>query len=257
MLTLSNDCPPRRTRWCGPTALGALTGLSYMEAMRVLELVRARRGRRIVTVKGVMNTDMMAACALLGYRARSIGVRSGETFAAFLNRRTGEDVFAPLLINITCHYLAVRGEIGLDTYSDCKPVEITKLKGRRARMQFAWRVEPERGLTSADLERRRAKALAVAAIEVPAHRARQNQAQIVSSADRRELDTAARRSGLIVTIFDKGNGCRIAPPGDRPFTFGKVNIYRGAGWFDSALSFCEDFDEDDHLDWGWRPRSAA
>lgn len=252
MLTLENDCPARRTRWCGPTALGALTGLSYMEAMRVLELVRARRGRRIVTVKGVLNADMMAACALLGYRLRSIGVRKGETFAAFLNRRTGEDVFAPLLINITRHYLAVRGEIGLDTYSDCKPVEITKLKGRRARMEYAWRVEPERGLTSTDLERRRAKALADAAIEVPAHRARHNPSQSISSAVRRELDALARKNNLSLTIFDKGDGCRIATLDGRPFTFGKINIYRGSDWLRDALDFLDNFDEDAHLDWDWR-----
>lgn len=257
MLSLTNDCPAKRTRWCGPTALGALTGLTYMEALRVLELVRARGGRRNVTVKGVMNTDMKAACALLGFCLHTVPVKEGETFAAFLNRRSGETTFAPMLINITRHYLAVEGEIGLDTYSDGLPVEITKLKGRRARMEYAWRVAQAPGLTSNDLASRRAKALTAAATEVPLHRARQNRHQIIDSADRRVLDTVARRAGLSVTIFEKGNGCRITPPGDRPFTFGKVNIYRGDGWFSDAVTFCEDFDEDDHLDWNWRPRSAA
>ena len=145
------NSPKGRVKWCGPTALAALTGLSYEEAIDLLKAVRVRAGRRNPTVKGVQNGDMFLALLRMGYEAERIKVQTvgltkkgepqTETFAAFLSRRSGHLRDAPILVNVTRHYLAVKGAWGIESRTEGNaPISVMELGSRRARMEHAWEI---------------------------------------------------------------------------------------------------------------------
>lgn len=240
------NSPKGRVKWCGPTALAALTGLSYEEAIDLLKAVRVRAGRRNPTVKGVQNGDMFLALLRMGYEAERIKVQTvgltkkgepqTETFAAFLSRRSGHLRDAPILVNVTRHYLAVEGAWGIESRTEGNaPISVMELGSRRARMEHAWEI----------VRTRRVDAKAVIA-EARSQIARTPAVDACSEREMQDLRMDCRRKGLAISFFERRNGCVITRADGRPFHFGIKSIYRGYGWKGYAEEFILDFYPEDH-----------
>lgn len=254
MLYPVKDCPKGRSKWCGPTALSALTGIGFMDSIAVLKFVRMTRGAVNPIIKGVTTSTMCEALAKLGYICVPVKIRKGEngaeTFAAFLRRREGHLMKSPLLITVTGHYLAACGRKAIDSKTPGgEPVFISQIGSRRARMTHAWEVRASPFRTAA--QHRALKERIVAEAHQKVADAANGLTSRVDPSDIAALEEEARLAGLRLTIYSSKTGCIIRPPGDRPFHFGPTSVYRGAGWLDFAIEFCRDFDEDDHLDWNW------
>ncbi len=147
MLYSVEGCPKNRVRWCGPSAITAITGIGYPAALTTLKQVRANRSNADplrVIVKGIYNNEMSNALRRLGYRMTPINIQSGITFARFLRERSPEERKATILVSAGHHYMVVSGNKAVDGIVK-DPVFISKMPGRRKRMAHAWiitRVSP-------------------------------------------------------------------------------------------------------------------
>ncbi|UTC28336.1 hypothetical protein GURKE_03080 [Brevundimonas phage vB_BpoS-Gurke] len=137
---------PDRTRWCGPTALAAITGLPYADCLERFRQLRRNRGRRAV-VKGVAQKDMRAVLIGLGYRIQDVTPAAGPSLARWLDNRAGADALSTFLIVAGNHYITVRGDEGLCSLTHGKPVPLAQLKKRRAAVTDAWRIVKPAQLT--------------------------------------------------------------------------------------------------------------
>jgi hypothetical protein len=146
MAGLSAATGKRGSTYCGPTAICMLTGADREAATRALRIVTGRRA-----IRGVGHAEMRAALKLLGYDMKAVAVELAEntageivgpTLARFLRER-GSLRNEPLLINVTGHYVTVKGRKGGCSLTGGKPVWISKMRRRRARVKRAWVVRRE------------------------------------------------------------------------------------------------------------------
>lgn len=135
------------SRYCGPTAIMAVTGCSGSD---VSAAIRQARGHILNhtpdwqggswRISGVSNTDLILAMSFLGW---FVDDRMGDAksmkpyrFSTFLAEH-GND--GPFIVNVTGHYLAVsHGEV-CDASTTILPIEIDRyLKGRSYKYHQSW-----------------------------------------------------------------------------------------------------------------------
>lgn len=138
MLYSVEGCPANRRRWCGPSAIAGITGNDYPTAMNAIKAVRGRSDfpERLI-IKGVPEYEMRGAFERLGYRMNRITFAPGITFARFLRERTPEQRKSIILVVAGNHYMAVSGNKAVDGIVR-EPVFISKMPGRRKRMESAY-----------------------------------------------------------------------------------------------------------------------
>lgn len=134
---------PNRTRWCGPTALAAITRLPYADCLERFRRRKQARGRTAI-VKGVSQADMRTVLIGLGFRIDNVTPREDISLARWLNQRSGADALAIFLVVAGNHYIVVKGEEGLCSLTHGRPVPLCALKKRRAAVTDAWRITPPR-----------------------------------------------------------------------------------------------------------------
>lgn len=135
MLHSVRNVPKGRTTWCGPSALDIITGCGYDRALDVLRLVTGKR-----SIKGTTNRAMLDALAKLSWTTKPVPVDVGLTLAAWLRGRSKDQQTQTFLINVTGHYVVVRGRKGCDSHTK-EPVWISDMPFRRSRVQKVWMVK--------------------------------------------------------------------------------------------------------------------
>lgn len=175
MVIVGRWCPPKgketmlftpirnsgSSRFCGPTAIAAVTGISGSEVRDAIRQARGdirNSGGSHMPVAGLSNQDLLAAMAVLGWNvaedwhepsrrlsivgqgidgrvARPDGFKP-LAFTAFLCER-GND--GPFIVNVTGHYIAVsHGEL-CDADTCPLPTEIDRyLARKRPRYAGSW-----------------------------------------------------------------------------------------------------------------------
>jgi hypothetical protein len=147
MRSLKRDVGGRA--WCGPTAIGAITGEPLSKVREVLREAKGGqtikyRGKwgqtceRLRPVKGTTTGQVIRALAKLGWIASRISVPNEPTLAAFLRKRTPSLMNVHLLIEVTNHWVVVKGRKFVDTFTKGEPVFIGKAPGRRKRVHGVW-----------------------------------------------------------------------------------------------------------------------
>lgn len=127
--------------WCGPAALSVTTGYPTSVIHRA---IRRHTGRRFV--KGVSNAHLALAAKELGFRLVPVfdyfyaGIGK-PTLAAFLRMYSDQVAKAPIIVNVTGHYVVVHGRTFIDNQVKV-PVSSSKAPGRRRRVKRAWAVMP-------------------------------------------------------------------------------------------------------------------
>jgi hypothetical protein len=129
----------KRTRmWCGPSAIAAVTGKTYDDALLAL---KAESGRDVVM--GVQVIHLQRALARMGHRMTPVCsfIKSERpTLAAWLKGRDAELRASVVIVNVTRHYVTVKGNRIVDNLTG-KPVATSKYPKRRVRVKAAWRVD--------------------------------------------------------------------------------------------------------------------
>ena len=159
--------------YCGPTAISFITGKPLSAA---LDAIRSERGQttsanrpkgpgfRLAPVHGTYPQEVLRALAAMGWKATRVPLdrktpkqwsvslddfakgrlipdsvkRTGPTLAAFLRTRPPELMNAYLLIEVTRHFVVVKGRKFADTKTNGEPVFISKAPGRRKRVKAVW-----------------------------------------------------------------------------------------------------------------------
>lgn len=125
----------KRIRWCGPSAIAAITGMSYDDA---LQATKDTTGRRIV--KWMRNWEMFATLQQLGYSLIKIEATVDgrtATLARFGKKRQPEWMNETILLNVTRHYVVMRGRKIVDNRTE-EPVFLRQYPKRRVRVRHAW-----------------------------------------------------------------------------------------------------------------------
>ena len=145
---IQHDLPG--TLWCGPAALSACCGVPTSQIHRAIKIVRGDSRR---PVKGVNNGTLVKAAERFGYRLLPIwdqwiadpqgGMRERKqpTLAAFTKDFSAYMKDAPVIINVTGHYVVVHGRTFVDNQVKI-PMSLKKAPGRRRRVKRAWQVVP-------------------------------------------------------------------------------------------------------------------
>lgn len=137
-------------KWCGPSAVSALTGWSVDEAARWIWERRGRKG----TPKGVQGThrhEIRACLSAAGLGTIRISTRrefnghdDRPTLAEWMRKRGPELRRATVLLVVGNHYVVVRGRKFVDS-GTMTPTSISKAPYRRARVNEAYVVvKPKR-----------------------------------------------------------------------------------------------------------------
>lgn len=158
------------SRFCGPTAIMAVTGLPGSDVRDAIRQARGNimsRGGTHMPVAGLSNKDLLAAMAILGYgvvekwespdaELRLVDDPKGDwhlanggrgrlarpegfkpyKFSTFLAER-GTD--GPFIVNVTGHYMAVSGGEVCDAYDTGLPKDIERYLTRgKPKYRNAW-----------------------------------------------------------------------------------------------------------------------
>lgn len=117
-----------RNRYCGPAAFSAITGKPAEHGARLMRQISGRPA-----IKGVHHLDLRESLFQMGYRTKSRAMVKRPTLARFLRERTGELTTAMLLIELSSHYIVVKGRKAVDNFTE-EPKFIRKFPHRRARV---------------------------------------------------------------------------------------------------------------------------
>lgn len=131
--------PHGKNRFCGPTALSILTGLSTDDCAAVVRLVNP--GKR--AVKGMNDWEMLDALRKLGgdgKHARGVGMR--VTLKQWLDQRSDELRQVPLVVAAGHHYMVVRGELVMCSHTCKQWVHILSHPFRNKRFASAMAITP-------------------------------------------------------------------------------------------------------------------
>ena len=138
---IKHDLPG--TLWCGPAALSITTG---QPTSVIHQHIIRFTGRRRVT--GVTNLVLGHVANALGYRLElvynCVNDRQYErrpTLAKFLREHRKDVNAAPVIVNVTRHYVVVHGRTFVDNQVRL-PRPTNKAPGRRRRVFRAWKIVP-------------------------------------------------------------------------------------------------------------------
>jgi hypothetical protein len=133
---VSGKLNKNRSTWCGPAAISIITGCGYDCAV---DLMKSVSGRPMI--KGVYNGWMLQALRRLGYDCGTPEEFTDwrPTLAWWLRTRDPEDMQTTYLVNVTHHYVVVRGRKIADNKTTV-PVFLRQYPRRRARVIKAWKI---------------------------------------------------------------------------------------------------------------------
>jgi len=133
--------------WCGPTVIAAITGLAIPSVKARIKKVRGHNG----PVKGTHTWEVRKVLEELGYQMehqplyRNGALRAGGlklTLAQWLKRP--RDMEAAYILEVTNHWVAVKGRWFCDTYTKGVPVRCTQAPRKRKRVCNVYKVTPVR-----------------------------------------------------------------------------------------------------------------
>lgn len=131
----------KRTPYCGPTSVAALTGVPYSRIDKLLRRCRRggyrdRRGRRI-PIRGTYTWEIVNVLKNLGCKVTEMTHPEG-TFGRFC--RDTAHINAAYLVEVTGHFMATYKGTLCDT-SNLAPVQIDGYQHASRRVRRAWRVD--------------------------------------------------------------------------------------------------------------------
>jgi hypothetical protein len=138
MFELVNDTKRRRGPYCGPTAIGLLTGVPVS---RIEKMIRRRRGGyrdvdgKRIPVRGTGNGEVIAVLEALGCKVEKAKV-TAQTFGRFVDDVRHAGAF---LVNVTGHYMVCEAGMMADT-RNMTPIPIEQYGRATWRVQRAWKV---------------------------------------------------------------------------------------------------------------------
>lgn len=125
----------KRNTWCGPAAISIITGLGYDEAIDLLKRVTGKRA-----IRGVSRNEMFRALQAIGWDCKDRWEYTKEhrpTLAWWLRQRGDEEMDTTFLVNVTGHYVVVRGRKIADNLV-MAPVWLREYPHRRKRVKVVW-----------------------------------------------------------------------------------------------------------------------
>lgn len=125
----------RRKLWCGPTVVSALIGI---DAAVARDIIKSSRGGR--AVMGTTARELDLAFRAHGHRLDLVADLTGDppTLATWLGRSRNPD--DALVVHITGHWVAVRGNWFADTATKGQPVRSRHAPHKRKRVRAVYRV---------------------------------------------------------------------------------------------------------------------
>jgi len=129
--------------WCGPTVIAAITGLAIPSVKARIKKVRGHNG----PVRGTSTGDLRATLMSFGYLMTQVYCSEltrepAPTLAQWLKKP--RDMDAPYIVNVTGHWVVVKGRWFCDTFTKGVPVRASKAPGRRKRVCNVYKVTPVR-----------------------------------------------------------------------------------------------------------------
>jgi hypothetical protein len=213
-----------RRQWCGPSALCLVTGIEYDAAILLLKEITDRN-----LIKGTSTMTMRAAFERLGWRMTTQPpLNPLPTLAAWLRGRSSELRSAPVLVEVSNHWMVVEGRKGGDSKTD-GPVWLSDLPTRRARVRGVhvlcrtddWAQDVARDVTSRNQQ------------TLAAQQTRNRSGTIL----RKEAMDEAKRFSCSITYDRLREHITLDAPPGMVFYTGDVSQYfhedgSGAGWRD-------------------------
>jgi hypothetical protein len=150
--------------WCGPTVIAAITGKKLSEVKAIIKAIRGSSHG----VRGTGHYEVREALRILGYRSGTIQhVRSSvqPTIRQWMRSRTPEMRKQTIIVNVTHHWVVVRGNKFLDTFTNGQPVNTSEAPRPRKRVENWFAVWPmtetEKASSQENREAARARAKAM------------------------------------------------------------------------------------------------
>ena len=125
----------RRKLWCGPTVVSTLIGI---DAAVARDIIKESRGGRAVMGTSARELDLVFRAH--GCRLDLLTDHSSDlpTFASWL--RLPRDPDHALVVQVTGHWVAVRGNWFCDTFTKGQPVRVRHAPHKRKRVRRVYRV---------------------------------------------------------------------------------------------------------------------
>jgi len=125
----------RRKLWCGPTVVSTLIGI---DAAVARDIIKQSRGGRAVMGTTARELDMVFRAH--GCRLDLLIDHKGDlpTFATWL--RLPRDPVDAFVVEVTGHWVAVRGNWFCDTFTKGQPVKVLQAPHKRKRVRRVYRV---------------------------------------------------------------------------------------------------------------------
>lgn len=165
MHPVCNDTGSRA--FCGPTVLAGITGQPISVVKNAIR--RGRYGDRYDTmhrrppIMGTGLSELKRALELLGFElfkhGRYYSRPQRPTLARWFKTRSDDERQHYVIVNVTHHWVLVKGNMFLDTFSKGEPVRIGKAPGRRKRVVQTYLVRKTRRVTKAEIEALESKAI--------------------------------------------------------------------------------------------------
>lgn len=197
---LSLHEPHGKNRYCGPAAISAITGISTDDAAAVVRHLHPGRG----PVKGMHNSELVGALEKLGARVVQVHGFTPRapkpTLKHFIEGRIESLQKAYLVINVTNHYVAMRGELVTCSLQRRQITHYLGAKCLNRRVVKAWMVIPPEhiALPAGMLAARKQAKVAAAS------RSR-GRAEALRKAHRLHLDIEIDGELKIVSLSDSGH----------------------------------------------------
>lgn len=124
----------RAHAWCGPTVVAAITGKPISTVKGVIKVIR----QNDKAVRGTDDFDVCQALKVFGYTSDlRTNYKKGErpTLAAWLRGRTAEQRKQTIIVHVTGHWVVVRGNTFIDTFTKGQPVRTSDAPRRRIRVE--------------------------------------------------------------------------------------------------------------------------
>jgi hypothetical protein len=129
-------------RWCGPSAICLVAGISYTQATALLREITGKRA-----IMGTTRSAVLEAFERLQYRWDAMALPDAKvpggrlTLAHWLRCREGDDRRATFIVNVTRHWVVVQGNKAGDSETG-GPVLTSEMGYRRAAVKAAYRLTP-------------------------------------------------------------------------------------------------------------------
>lgn len=118
--------------WCGPAAIAAVTG--YPTSI-IMQALKEDTGK--VAVKGVYNSQLWRVMMRFGYGVAKNISGQNRTLAQFARDHAEDFAKAPMVVNVTGHYLVLFGRRSVDNWTK-DPVFISDSPHRLKKVKAAW-----------------------------------------------------------------------------------------------------------------------